>query len=215
MKGNLDWSFKGQDFLLHPDKIIYWKNTSSLILTDLHIGKAGHFRKSGIAVPGNIQSADLDRLDGLMQEFKPKRLLILGDLFHSDYNREMLLFKEHRAKHKDCAYILVEGNHDIIENEDIFALGIDEIYESYEEGPFYFSHHPTEHKELYNLCGHVHPGIRLRGKAFQSLRIPMFYFGEKIGILPAFSSFSGLGTVKPKKKDFLFGICDGEVIKLR
>ena len=32
-------------------KVVFWKETSSLILSDVHVGKITHFRKNGIPIP--------------------------------------------------------------------------------------------------------------------------------------------------------------------
>jgi metallophosphoesterase superfamily enzyme len=90
----------GQTLELLPQKAIYWKSARTLIVSDLHLGKSGHFRKSGIPAPAGINQKNLNRLDKLLQSFKPNRLLILGDLFHSDANREWLEFESFTRKWK-------------------------------------------------------------------------------------------------------------------
>jgi metallophosphoesterase superfamily enzyme len=54
-----------------------------LIVSDLHFGKTGHFRKSGIAVPQSVYKKDLQRLFHQVQYFQPRKLIVVGDLFHS------------------------------------------------------------------------------------------------------------------------------------
>ena len=49
-------------FLLSANKTIFWEEEKILILSDLHLGKSGHFRKAGIAIPQNILQEDLFRL---------------------------------------------------------------------------------------------------------------------------------------------------------
>ena len=89
------------------------------------------------------------------------------------------------------------------------------LFDSLVEAPFIFTHEPLEieHK-LYNLAGHIHPGVRLKGKGNQQHRLPCFYFGKKSGILPAFGSFTGLATIKVKKENRVFVITKTEVIKV-
>ena len=41
---------KGQQFIFDYRKAIYWEDTSSLILSDVHVGKLNHFQKNGIAI---------------------------------------------------------------------------------------------------------------------------------------------------------------------
>ena len=101
-----------QSFELMPERAVHWLNESTLIVTDLHLGKSGHFRKSGIAAPHQINQTNIKRLDSLVNELKPDRLLILGDLFHSDVNREWFQFEDWRANYPQLNVVLVAGNHD-------------------------------------------------------------------------------------------------------
>lgn len=45
IEGALSIRFANQDFLLLQEKAIWWSATKTLILSDLHFGKAAHFRK--------------------------------------------------------------------------------------------------------------------------------------------------------------------------
>ncbi|MDX1667527.1 MAG: hypothetical protein R3350_09870, partial [Saprospiraceae bacterium] len=82
------------------------------------------------------------------------------------------------------------------------------------EAPFLFSHHPQEGVETgwYNLAGHVHPSVFLRGAGRQRLKLPCFYFGEDKGILPAFGYFTGSAVLHPGKKDRIYVIANDSVI---
>ncbi|MBK7884096.1 MAG: hypothetical protein IPJ81_10085 [Chitinophagaceae bacterium] len=83
-------------FILSGNRCIFWEEKKSLILSDLHLGKTGHFRKNGIAVPQNIYKDDMHRLVDAIQFFKPGNLIIVGDMFHSRENNEMGLFLKWR-----------------------------------------------------------------------------------------------------------------------
>ena len=61
MTAGLDFNLLEQDLLLLPEKAIYWKQQKALIAADVHLGKVGHFRKAGIAVPQQLAKDD----DGL------------------------------------------------------------------------------------------------------------------------------------------------------
>ena len=69
-------------------------------------------------------------------------------------------------------------------------------------------------EDAFLFSGHVHPGIQMRGIGKQSLRFPCFYFTQNQCILPAFSKFSGLAIVKPKKQDQVYAIANDNIIKL-
>jgi metallophosphoesterase superfamily enzyme len=77
-----------QDLLLLPQKAIYWRQQKALIAADVHLGKVGHFRKAGIAVPRDMEQSELGVLSDLIFEHKPEKLILLGDFFHSDINSD-------------------------------------------------------------------------------------------------------------------------------
>ena len=53
---------------LLPEKAVFWVEKQTLIIGDLHFGKAGHFRKSGIPVPEMIHSKDFITLEKLLNQ---------------------------------------------------------------------------------------------------------------------------------------------------
>ena len=51
MKGIYKIELFGEKLDLLPQKAIYYPQHKTLLAADLHLGKAGHFRNAGIAVP--------------------------------------------------------------------------------------------------------------------------------------------------------------------
>ena len=81
-------------------------------------------------------------------------------------------------------------------------------------GPFSLTHHPESDLAHYNLCGHIHPCYKLRGKGRQYLRLPCFYFGTSMGILPAFGSFTGMHPVETQDGDRVYLLAEGQIIQV-
>jgi metallophosphoesterase superfamily enzyme len=108
------FQFLEQDFQLLPEHAIIWRNTNTLIVSDLHLGKGGHFRKNGVAMPIEVNLENLWKLSGLLLDHKPERLLLLGDLFHSSFNKEWDQFADVLANFPEIETVLVRGNHDIL-----------------------------------------------------------------------------------------------------
>ena len=106
MQKPLQHIINNNSFWLSADRCLYWEEEKALIVADLHFGKTGHFRKSGIAIPQNIYQEDLQRLISQLQYFKPQQLIIVGDLFHSDANKELELFKKWRKDLSSLEFIL-------------------------------------------------------------------------------------------------------------
>lgn len=205
-----------QTFWLHAHRALFWEEQRALILSDLHFGKTGHFRKAGIAVPQSVYKEDLQRLVSLVQFFAPKQIIAVGDLFHSHANREGELFTRWRKDFEPLSFHLVRGNHDILSPEWYAAAGITLWPQQYQIGDIAFSHDPcVERGAPFTFCGHLHPGITIQGPGRQSLRFPCFYFTPSQCILPAFSKFTGLAPVQPQKQDRIFAIVENSVLPIR
>ena len=203
---------KNNHFILHPSGAIFWEEKSSLLLADIHLGKVAHFRKNGIAVPRKAEGAFYEKITGLLTEFPVKRFLFLGDLFHSFQNNEWLLFSAW-IKHQTASMILVEGNHDVIPARQFEKLGI-KVIDQFVEGAFFFSHFPIEKKDYFVFCGHVHPGVKLKGNGLQQMKMPCFFESSHQMILPAFGAFTGLHILSPKVGDKVYVTTGKEVIEI-
>ena len=201
----------GEQFLLHPFRALFWPRERWLVVSDLHLGKAAHFRKSGAPLPEGQDAATLHRLDVVMETFQPDRLLILGDLFHSSHNKQWDLF--HGWAHaQNAALHLVTGNHDILTLEHYEAAGLQVSTDPLVIGPFAWAHEPMEMPDRYSIAGHIHPGVVLKGPARQRLKLPCFFFGESRAILPAFGLSTGLFLVKPGPTDRVFSCTERAVL---
>ena len=200
-------------FWLSPEHSVFWEEQKALIISDLHFGKTGHFRKSGIAVPQTIFKKDLQRLFHLVQFFKPSQLLIVGDMFHSEENKELDLFKRWRKDIEHLSVKLIKGNHDIL-LDSLYADMQIELYDDVLQiDNFIFTHQPVEHNDAYVFSGHIHPGVTISGLGKQSLRFPCFYFTSTQAILPAFGGFTGFVSVNPAKEDKIFAIIPPNPLK--
>ncbi|NQZ75454.1 MAG: ligase-associated DNA damage response endonuclease PdeM [Ekhidna sp.] len=206
---NCEVEIKGEVLTLLPQRGIYWAAKETLIISDLHLGKAGHFRKHGIPVSTNVHRVDLAILKSLIVEYDPKDVILLGDLFHSSENREWDHFIEFIEVFDSVQFILVEGNHDIL---DEYPPTL-KVQKKIELEPFSFTHIKEDTAD-YNLSGHIHPGVSIRGRARQSITMPCFYFSDHHGVLPAFGQFTGIKKIKPMQRDLVFGIVEDRVIEL-
>ena len=209
----LEINLTGEIFRLLPQKAIYRPAARQLILSDIHLGKASHFRKQGIPMPAQSHLKDLDKLHFLLDSWQPLSVLILGDLFHSDYNNEWLWFKSLLLHYPQVQFILVEGNHDILNSEN-YKLPNLLIAEYLVEENFIFSHHPLEQKYKINFCGHVHPGVQLYGNAKQSVKLPCFYFNGHHFILPAFGGLTGLYLLDREEFSDYYLVMPDKIVKL-
>lgn len=201
----------GEQLLLHPYRALYWARMRWLIVADLHLGKAAHFRKAGIPLPEGSDQVTLQRLDRLISEFQPERLILLGDLFHSAHNHQWDVFAAW-CKAETVPIHLVMGNHDILADRRYQDACMNVHTDTIEEGPFVFTHEPADRPGTYVIAGHVHPGVKLQGLVHGSMRLPCFLFGKKQGLIPAFGISTGLFIIRPALSDRVFAVTDRSVL---
>jgi uncharacterized protein len=232
MQPAFSYRIKGQQLWLSPERCIFWEEERSLIVSDLHFGKTGHFRKAGIGVPQSVYQEDMQRLLSQIQYFQPRQLLVVGDLFHSRENKELSMFRKWRDDFPDLGIRLIRGNHDILKSDWYEAAGITVSQGCWNLGVFSFVHDIMDLDDVaacadermadgvpegdgdgkapvYYFSGHIHPGIRIRGMGKQALQFPCFYFGEEYAVLPAFSHFTGTVPMDPTPQSNIFAILPG------
>ncbi|TXK72494.1 ligase-associated DNA damage response endonuclease PdeM [Mesonia sp. HuA40] len=206
-------TIKDQHFTPDASGVLFWENNKILLVADVHFGKIAHFRKYGSAVPSSAITVNFKKLDEAIKKYNPRKLIFLGDLFHSDYNQEFKLF-EHWVKHQNCSILLIKGNHDIV-HPSFFKKANLEVLPHLIIGDFYLTHKPEHKPNLFTLCGHLHPGYALSGLGRQKLRLPCFYQTENQMILPAFGTFTGLYLVKSMPNESVYVCTQNEVIKVQ
>lgn len=209
----MDIEILEEHFVLYPQKAIFWKAQNALLLSDLHLGKINHFRRAGVPVPSKANDHNLEVLIDLVRLCKPSRIVCLGDLFHSHYNAEWEVFGEVVKHFSPITFELVLGNHDIMGEYQYRRKGI-HIHDSLTIGKFLLTHHPLESvpQGAYNIAGHLHPGVSLRGRGRQAMTLPCFFFGENQALLPAFGKFTGLARITPRKEDKVYVVAEEKVV---
>jgi len=209
-------TIREEELILAKERAIYFPAQQLLAISDLHLGKAAHFRKAGLQVPSTIAQSDLNRLSYLLDVYQPSTLLINGDMFHHDINTDIDDFELWKQQYQELKFVLVKGNHDRLNNQTYIDLGIHIHEPSYCTSNFCFIHDALKCNEnnLYPISGHIHPGISIVGKAKQRLKFPCFYFGKAYAIMPAFSAFTGLSLVKPTFNEKVYAITPTKVLQV-
>ncbi len=187
--------FGKKPLLLTNQRALFWAEQRMLILSDLHVGKAAHFRKSGIALPHQVTEKDLDRLRALITYYEPSSVLIAGDLLHAGVNNEVPMLTKLIASFPKVDFVLVRGNHDRLSSELFSQIGVRVIDEGFQVNGITFSHgHQPALEDAFTICGHYHPGVHVTVGRKSSMRFPCYVITNHRLILPAFSLFSGLDT---------------------
>ena len=191
----------GEQLKCLPEHALFWSRERTLFVADVHLGKAASFRAAGVPVPSGHSSFDLDRISQLLNSNEATRLVILGDLVHTETSYTTALgqnFRTFRARHGDVDMVLVRGNHDRHAGDAPADWGLNAVAEPYALGPFQCCHEPDAAQGAgFELAGHLHPALRVQ-TAREAVTLPCFWQHAHGLVLPAFGSMTGKLSVRLK-----------------
>lgn len=202
---------------LRPDRSIYLPAAQTLIVADVHWGKAAAFRAQGVPVPHGTTHAGLARLDAAINDSGARSLVVLGDLLHARAGMAagtVHAIETWRETCPDLPITLVRGNHDYHAGDPPASLGIRCVDAPLLLGPFALCHHPGECDDGFVLAGHVHPVTQLFGRGRQKVTLPCFAFGERGGLLPAFGEFTGGAVIERRDFSHVYVIAEDAVLSV-
>jgi DNA ligase-associated metallophosphoesterase len=215
---DIELTIAGEQVYLLSERALFWPGASTLVVADLHWGKAATFRSVGIPIPIGTTSDDLARLDSALQRTQARRMVVLGDLFHAKAGRvashTLAELRRWRSLAGNFEILLVRGNHDRHAGDPPNDLRINCVNAPAYVPPFVFRHEPTVSADAFGLAGHVHPGLTLLGRGLQRETLPCFIVGPSAALLPAFGSFTGVHAVEPAPGDRAFVIAGDEVLEV-
>ena len=204
----------GRPLTLLPEKAAFLAASSTLLIADAHIGKAVSFRALGVPVPRGTTSETLARLAALVARTGARRVVFLGDFLHSARAHAaatLATLSAWRDAHRRLELVLVRGNHDDRAGDPPPQLGIRVVDEPFAQDGFALCHHPKQRRGEYVLAGHLHPCVNLGGRAWDHLRLPCFWFGDDVGVLPAFGAFTGMHPIRANPGERVFAVADSVV----
>jgi DNA ligase-associated metallophosphoesterase len=207
----------GETLELLAAPAIHWPRLATLFVADPHCGKAATFRAAAVPAPRGTTEEALRRLDRAISAVDATRVVFLGDFLHAREGRApatLATLNRWRAQHSAIEMVLVRGNHDKRAGDPPAELAIACVDAPMIEAPFAFAHHPRAVPEQYVLAGHVHPGARLAGAGRDRVRLPCFWFGAEIAVLPAFGEFTGLADIDPALGDRVWVVADDAVVEV-
>ena len=228
------WPGLQEAVLLRPSGMLVLPGRGTGFVADLHLGKTAHFQRAGVAVPDGADEATLARLSGDLEAMPLRHLVVLGDLVHSGQAltpalQERLLAL--RERWPELALHLVWGNHDRHARQALARLLATLGWhscpaEGWRDGPVQGLHEPppattpvaTEDAPRLTLLGHLHPGVRLQGRARQRLRLPCFAAGPWGSgtrvLLPAYGHFTGQSPGLPEDCPWVYAIAHDQLMAL-
>lgn len=193
----MDIVFNDTHIQLLASGALFIKESSSLILSDLHLGKGTQLQDNGVPLIDQIDQSTIDKLLLDLNTLKPKQCIICGDLIHVKTKNlaQQLNWFEKKIQTIKTTFILTTGNHD---HEDSYKhLPSFKIVENYKINNMYCSHFKLDQKV--SISGHVHPGIKIR-KGRITKYFKAFAISENNITLPSYGDNAGsYSKLDPKK----------------
>lgn len=191
--------------LLDARLALYCAAERWLAVADVHYGYELSQRAAGALFPAWGMHTIEERLIGLLAEYQPERLVIVGDFVHDAASRKEAVAFLGRLR-ATCEVSLIAGNHDRT------AFVSSELCDSHGTERFYFFHGdrpapPGAAAGKVSIIGHHHPAMTLRDGAGLALKLPTFVQTQDRWILPAFSPWAagGRGDFGPDARFWMCG----------
>jgi uncharacterized protein len=177
--------YVAENVLLDARLALFHESERWLAIADLHFGFELSQRAAGRLVPFWGMGSTSARLFGLVVDYQPRQLIIVGDLVHDHAAAEPLRQLLARLG-EQCEIVAIAGNHDGKLRRQVALV------DSYSAGEFEFHHGNCrrENTAKLEIIGHFHPASSLHDGAGLRLKFPAFVQEDHCWILPAFSPWS-------------------------
>jgi DNA ligase-associated metallophosphoesterase len=206
---------QGHTLQLLPEKAVYLPQHNALLVSDVHLGKSETFQRFGIPISSQVNHATLERLKQVCDRTQAQQLFILGDLFHAKAGMvdEVIDGWLTFLAETSLAAHLILGNHDRALADDLSQLSLTCYDEAINLDSLVLSHEPLALFQGLNICGHVHPCVRIGGRG-DRLRLPCFYWEAQLNrlTLPSFGEFTGGYDVTVDRESMAYVVAEDAVV---
>ncbi len=183
-------AFAGLALTLDQSGAAWLPDQKTLIVADLHLEKGSNEGARGRLVPALDSHDTLIRLRCVIEAYRPKRVVCLGDSFHDGRAGERMAEADRSALAALCAlaegWVWIGGNHDPEAPEFCGGERRDELPI---EGVI-LRHEPRAIREAAEIAGHFHPKASVRAGG-QRLSGRCFCVSDDLLIVPAFGAYAG------------------------
>lgn len=168
---------------------LYEPASGALVVADLHLEKGSSFARRGQFLPPYDTATTLGRLARLVETYRPRAVIALGDSFHDRTAHLRMTPRDLAALaalQRGRDWIWVAGNHDPDRPEGCGGVWTVEA----RLGALTLRHEPRAGACEGELAGHLHPvaKVAVRGRA---IRRPCFATDGARVVLPAFGAYAG------------------------
>jgi metallophosphoesterase superfamily enzyme len=193
-----------KDVVLDARRAVWLPRSRCLAVGDLHLGEAWARRARGQLVPLSGGDSAVARLKSLLEDYRPERLVLLGDIVHAALPLEGI-----RSAVTDLASLeregltldLCLGNHDRhlprqlerwgLRWKTVSQIALPEAVLFHGDVPVAPPSSPAaDGRERWRIQGHLHPALVLDDGVASRVKVPCFLVAPGRLVLPAFSEMA-------------------------
>ena len=193
------------DAVLDARRAVWLPRSRCLAVADLHLGEAWARRARGQLVPLSGGDSAVARLKSLLEDYRPERLVLLGDIVHAALPLEGI-----RSAVTDLASLertgltldLCLGNHDRhlprqlerwgLRCKTVSQIALPEAMLFHGDVPVAppGPHDAAMSAKRWRIQGHLHPALVLDDGVASRVKVPCFLVAPGRLVLPAFSEMA-------------------------
>lgn len=190
-------SFAGAEFILDLSGALYWPGQELLVVADLHFEKGSSFAARAYRpLPPHDTAQTLMRLHALVEHYRPRQVICLGDSFHDARASDRLSdgdLVRLRFLTEGCGWVWITGNHDpavpaMLGGEAVERMVIDDIAFQHDL-PGEAASDLTDRERAF-VFGHFHP-VAMIAFSGHLVRRRCFVLGDRRLLMPAFGAYTG------------------------
>ncbi len=191
----------GQTLWLLPQRAVFLPESDTLVVADAHVGAT---------------EESLSVLSELVRRLEATRIIFLGDLLHAARAQPaaMAAVLRWREQHALLELTLVRSRLEARVVEPPVVLDIQAFDEPLMHRGLALCHRPQPVEGAFVLAGHMHPCVSIGGRAHDWHRLPCYWFSPRMGVLPAFGTFTGMQAIRPGKGERIFASAADRVFEL-
>ncbi|MBK5565261.1 ligase-associated DNA damage response endonuclease PdeM [Ensifer sp. 2YAB10] len=168
---------------------LYLPETSTLVVSDLHLEKGSAFARRGMLLPPYDTLATLRVLEAAIARHNPKLVISLGDNFHDRVGSAVM---PDTFRHMIAAmalgreWVWINGNHDPDGAFGLPGASMDEL----SHAGLVFRHEPKRGEVVGEIAGHLHPAATVVRRE-RAVRRACFATDGTRMLMPAFGVTTG------------------------
>ena len=209
----------GQTLMLLPEKAVFLPESDTLVVADAHVGNTAGLRQRDVpAAAAGTGDEPLAVLTGLVRRLDARRVIFLGDFLHSaraPAPGTLAALTRWRERHSALELTLVRGNDAHRAGDPPAVLDIQPFIEPLAHRGLALCHRPRPIEGAFVLAGHLHPCVSIGGRAHDWRRLPCFWFAARVGVLPAFGTYTGMQAIRVRRGERAFAATADRVFELQ